>query len=229
MAISSRLASSFETVSVGGRRGFSRGGEREERRVRGGRFPFSSVEANVFNVEFFVVFSVPLRVVSNARRIAQTLSLARTESARGPRVVFGSKAARFEQEDAPVRPTSERRNAPAVLDSRGVGALAGRRSPGRDAGLGVGERGREVGEVDPVRRGRHVFGGERASARGRKKRFQFRFFGEDYVKRTERRRFFFFFFTRLSPSLSLNVSLPATGCRTRQGTRKKQETTLFSL
>ena len=51
--------------------------------------------------------------------------------------------------------TSERRDSAAVLQSRGVGALPGRRRPLADAGFGVGELRDELSEVYPVRGGGH--------------------------------------------------------------------------
>ena len=63
--------------------------------------------------------------------------------------------------------TSERRDAAAVLQSRGVGALARGRRPLADARLGVGELGGELSQVDPVGGGGHggVGGGGEGEAR----------------------------------------------------------------
>ena len=51
--------------------------------------------------------------------------------------------------------TSERRDSAPVLQSRGVGALPGRRRPLADAGLRVGELRGELSQVDPVGGGGH--------------------------------------------------------------------------
>ena len=53
--------------------------------------------------------------------------------------------------------TSERRDSAPVLQSRGVGALPGRRRPLADAGLRVGELRGELSQVDPVGGGGHGF------------------------------------------------------------------------
>ena len=166
-------------------------------------------------VRFLSFLSLPL--IGPLSRLALRLSAA----SRGTITTSLPKASRARNRRARRRPpspwpfffTSERRDSAPVLQSRGVGALPGRRRPLADAGLGVSELRGELSQVDPVGGGAHGVRCELAAWRARKRNGKRRFETDKRGKLRDARCLCFrlvgtlalFFFSSL---LSLSSSSP---------------------